>query len=232
MKLITTLRAVEPDRPSVPQPDSVEKIVKQLALLSSDTIVYSGYREVTFDKQVDKVVMDASMFNRFTCIEGCSACCLKFTLDYLPSEMIRKQDGKLHIGFHPRVVTVNGRSRCIWTNDQTANRICDFLRVPRGDGLGCAHWPLAPLSCASAPQFQVRQFEPGVTTILKGPFKDTKTMHPTPQCEFTDKSASRFEDHQLVKRFQAWADYLSIKTCLEAVDVALGWGKEAVVWSR
>lgn len=222
---IVRLRLSEPiHRTQVPQPDSVEKIVKQLSLLSPHDVHYSGYRNVSFTAPVRKIHLDPSLFQQFICIAGCTACCLKFTLDYTPEEFAVfgyvREDPQ---GFKLRTISINNKIKQIWTNDQNQNNLCDFLTARReGGGLGCSRWPHAPLSCASAPQFQVRQYEEGETTILKGPFKTAMKMDPRPQCEFHPLEVEDFDNElenllEILERFTSWARYLNIETVLHSV---------------
>lgn len=204
----------------------MEKIVKQLALLSPDDVFYSGYRKIAFLAPVHKVHLDPSLFRKFICVDGCTACCLKFTLDYTQEEYAVY--GFEDDGFHLRTISVNDRVKSVWTNDQNANPLCDFLKAKReGGGLGCSRWPHAPLSCASAPQFQVRQFLEGETSVFKGPFKSAHTMSPRPQCQFHAIEIEDFESEledliTILERFSGWARYLNIHTVLpEMADIIM-----------
>jgi hypothetical protein len=227
-RLIATLRAQEtPRRNSVGHADSVEKILAQISLLTPDTVRYipttpAGriLQERRFDTIVNAVVLTPSLFRRFVCVSGCTACCQKFTLDYVPSEM--ETMVKDRTGFVKRTIWVNGKEKWVWTNDQNHNPICDFLTAKRPDGgLGCAHWPAPPLSCISAPQLQFIQMRPGKTFVLKKPFGRAWAMTPTPQCKFEPvESIAEMDLDSLLSildRFSEWARYFGIKTKLTAV---------------
>jgi len=129
-------------------------------------------------------------------------------------------------GFSERTVWINGKKKTVWTNDQNANPICDFLtaRTP-GGGLGCAQWPAPPLSCISAPQLQFIQMRPRATYVLKKPFGRAWAMTPTPQCEFDIvRSVEEMELESLLPildRFSEWARYFGIKTCLTQIKKEL-----------
>lgn len=230
---VRDLRLLETSRKnSVGHADSVEKILNQLALLSPNPVVYlaqtrSGRwrREQVFATEVNEVLITPSLFRKFICTDGCTACCQKFTLDYIPSE-IKHVD---HIeGFFKREVFVNGNKKAVYTNDQNDNPICDFLRVQRpGGGLGCANYRYAPLSCISAPQLQFIQMRPGKTYVLKKPFGRAWAMTPTPQCEFVEfTSPGEFDEEvkmmlSILTRFHAWAKYFKIETALPDVIRAI-----------
>lgn len=231
-KRIATLRSKEtPRKNSVGHADSVEKILAQISLLSPDEVRYQPrtpagrlLKERVYDAPVDRVLITNSLFRQFTCASGCTACCQKFTLDYTPGEFETVVKDKT--GFSEREVLVNGKRKFVWTNDQNPNPICDFLTVekPTG-GLGCAHWPAPPLSCVSAPQFQVIQVRPRSTYVLKKPYGRAWAMTPTPQCEFeeVDNVADmHLEDLQMIlDRMWEWARYFGIKTCIAKVSHAL-----------
>lgn len=234
-KRIATLRAAEtPRKNSVGHADSVEKILSQIALLSPDLVRYQTHsiatgrflQERVFDSPVDAVLITPSLFRKFICTNGCTACCQKFTLDYTPSEYETLLQDKS--GFEPRYVWVNGKEKVVYTNDQNQNPLCDFLTVEKpGGGLGCAQWPAPPLSCISAPQFQVIQMRPRCTYVLKKPYGRAWAMTPTPQCQFVEvDTVAEMDLHDLIEildRFGEWARYFGIKTAIRHVQKKLEW---------
>lgn len=228
-RIIKELRQAEiPRKNSVGHADSIEKIVAQLSLLSPIPVRYQArgkagriLAERIFQTPVTEVLITPSLFRKFICTDGCTACCQKFTLDYTPGEFIHVENQE---GFQEREVLVNGKKKVMWTNDQNANPICDFLRVkrPRG-GLGCANYRHAPLSCISAPQLQFIQMRPTRTYVLSKPFGRAWAMTPTPQCEFVplddwDEVGRELESKmQILDRFAEWARYLGIKTVIPQI---------------
>ncbi len=223
--LISRLRLLEtPRKNSVGHADSVEKIVMQLSLLSEDIVRYQGkpnLKERLYNFPVNKVLVTPSLFRRFICTSGCTACCQKFTLDYTPLEYMTMVADKT--GFAEREVLVNGKKKIMWTNDQNQNPICDFLTVEKPNGgLGCAHWPAPPLSCVSAPQLQFIQMRPGSTYVLKKPYGRAWAMTPTPQCQFIPvDNIEEMDLPQLIEvldRFAEWARYFGIKTKIRQVQ--------------
>lgn len=177
-------------------------------------------RQVLLGASVDEVLITPSLFRKFICTNGCTACCQKFTLDYVPSEFVNVEHQE---GFQEREVWVNGKRKIIYTNDQNSNPICDFLRVERpGGGLGCANYLHAPLSCISAPQLQFIQMRPQRTYVLKKPFGRAWAMTPTPQCQFVETDMGKLAGEvemmcNILTRFQEWARYLGIKTCIPQI---------------
>jgi hypothetical protein len=219
---LRVLRDTEvPRKNSVGHADSVEKIISQLSLLTPEVVTYQGRtpggrlrKEVVLDSPVNEILLTPSLFRKFICTDGCTACCQKFTLDYIPSEFKHVTHTE---GFGIRQVWVNGKAKNVWTNDQNHNPICDFLRVQRpGGGLGCANYQHAPLSCISAPQLQFIQMRPGKTYLLKKPFGRAWAMTPTPQCQFVEfTSPAEFDVEMkmmlsILKRFEAWAKYFGV----------------------
>lgn len=225
---IQLLRSEEiPRKNSVGHADSIEKIVSQLAFLTPSTVTYQAQgrsgrilAERIFDTPVTEVLITPSLFRRFICTDGCTACCQKFTLDYTPGEMLNVKHTE---GFVEREVFVNGKRKIMWTNDQNHNPICDFLRVQRpGGGLGCANYKTAPLSCISAPQLQFIQMRPRRTFVLSKPFGRAWAMTPTPQCQFVEVDWNELEHDinnkiQILDRFAEWARYLGIKTVIPTI---------------
>ena len=177
-------------------------------------------RLVSLDAPVSEVLITSSLFRKFICTNGCTACCQKFTLDYIPSEFVNVEHQE---GFEEREVFVNGKRKLVYTNDQNANPICDFLRVERpGGGLGCANYVHAPLSCISAPQLQFIQMRPTRTYVLKKPFGRAWAMTPTPQCQFVEMDMRNMGPEiemmaSILDRFAEWARYFGIKNVIRTV---------------
>lgn len=214
MSTVNSLRQNEvPRERKVPQVDSVEKIVSQLALISRGPV---DYERTTFNYSPDSIYITPQFFHRFICKNGCTACCQKFTLDYLPWDHIPNPTG-----FEDRIVTVNGAQKTVRTNDQSENSLCDFLTSVRpAGGLGCSQWPDPPLSCASAPQIKFTQPVPRVTHLTCRGFNPAKwNLVPLPQCEFEPHMDSDDMENKLklLYRFNTWAEYLSIITYLPGI---------------
>lgn len=222
------LRSLEIARTnSVGHADSVEKILGQISLLSPSEVTYQAGRrkERVLGADVESVTLSPTIFRKFVCVAGCTACCQKFTLDYVPKEIDDPERFEAQ-GFSPRTVRVNGRQHTVWTNDQNANSLCDFLTAIRPDGgLGCARWPHPPLACISAPQLQFIQMRPRRTYVLKKPFGRAWAMKPTPQCEFLDvdlHEADLQANLHILDRFEIWSKHFKIKTCIPEIRRAIG----------
>lgn len=225
---VTRLRQKEIARTnSVGHADSVEKVLGQISMLSPRDVRYQAGRrkERLLGADVERVVLSPTVFRRFVCVAGCTACCQKFTLDYIPSEVDDAYAFTTQ-GFETRPVLVNGKKFHVWTNDQNQNPLCDFLTAIRPDGgLGCARWPRPPLACISAPQLQFIQMRPGTTYVLKKPFGRAWAMKPTPQCEFQNVSLEEADlqlNLAILDRFKAWSAYFGIKTCIPQIQKEIG----------
>jgi hypothetical protein len=229
-KKIQLLREQEIGRKnSVGHADSVEKILGQISLMSPEPLTYEARtktgrpRIVSLNTPVREVLITPSLFRKFICTVGCTACCQKFTLDYIPSEFIHVEHQE---GFEEREVWVNGKRKIIYTNDQNANPICDFLTAIRRESgqeaLGCANYQHAPLSCISAPQLQFIQMRPERTYVLKKPFGRAWAMTPTPQCQFIEMDMQNLEPEiemmsGILNRFAEWGRYFGIKNVARIV---------------
>lgn len=211
-------------------PDSIDKLVHHLATLTPEMeVTYAGKRLI--ETPPTKVSIGASMFKRFVCADGCTSCCLPFTIDYTPDEFKDlPEELQDRVPWHVREIDVAGHRRPIITFDQSVLPRCPYLtaELPHGGGLGCALWPKSPIECASAPQVTIRYQRPAQAYVTKRPFGYGWRFKPTPaQCAFyveDDEAALRIillKDAQLLSRYQHWAEYLNIPTVLPKVITIL-----------
>lgn len=115
--------------------DSVDKIVtRYFACLTRAPFTYKGKEYLP-----KPVTVSPLLLRGYTCPEGCGACCLKFSLDYLPSEDRPK-------GCAPRCIDFNNKEVVVYTDFQPNNdgTYCRHLR--REDGR-CGIYPVRPFSC-------------------------------------------------------------------------------------
>ncbi len=90
--------------------DSVEKVVtRYFHAVAKVTFTYEG---VAYHPK--PLTVSPLLLRGYTCPEKCGACCLKFTLDYLPSEQRPK-------GLAPRTVQFNGEDVIVYTDPQRDN---------------------------------------------------------------------------------------------------------------
>lgn len=232
---------------SVPEHvDSIGKLIRRLALVAKVHVVYEGvdmtntYIEEGVTKRYfvtppEKITISSAMLRKFSCTSGCTACCLPFTLDFLPEEVVHsgwnEEVGAEFVSrFKPREVDVNGRKATILSYEQYKDPSCPFLRPTRENGaLGCGFYPRQPLECAAAPQLLMTTRGPGHTLISKRPFGRAWAWKDTPQCQFDDipQHHNEIEDIDLsneiglLKRYNAWAMYFDLPTHLPEIIEAM-----------
>jgi len=180
--------------------DSAEKVIEALALLQPrDNPIY----------------LWPSIFRVLHCKEGCSWCCMRFTLDYIPEELALLSEA-VRARFQPRKV----QRKCIWTLDQYRLSGCPFLKE---QGWGCSLYPLAPISCMMAPQIHISMDTRvnGVAIYAKRFSRPTaKGFAP---CEFhvpeADAELRRELERNIVlwKRLHSWATYFGFDTVIPEV---------------
>lgn len=216
-------------------PDSVTKLVHHLASFARDVVTLDGKRVV--ETPPTRVTIGPSMFRRFICQDSCTACCLKFTIDYMPAEFDGIPDDlRERVPWRERDVIVNGVARTVYTFDQSRLPACPYLTAPLAHGgVGCALWPRSPIECAAAPQVTFRYQRPSHGSLSKRPFGRGWQFTPPAQCQFVnedDEVALRLilqRDAALLERYAAWADYLGVDTLIPAaVDVLRSYRRREV----
>lgn len=211
-------------------PDSIDKLVHHLACLAPEQeVTYNG--KALIDAPPTRVAVGSSMFKRFVCADGCTSCCLPFTIDYTPEEFAGlPEELQDRVPWEVREIVVSGRRRAVVSFDQSVLPRCPYLtaELPHGGGLGCSLWPKSPIECASAPQVTIRYQRPAWTYVTKRPFGYGWRFKPTPaQCAFfaeDDEVALRIillKDAALLERYLHWAQYLGVDTVLPQVVALL-----------
>lgn len=217
--------------------DSLGKLLERLQLVSPEEVTYEGkrVREVPSEFYVSPALM-----RYFECRQGCTACCLPFTLDFTPHEYnglpLRVANKRLDKRFYTREVDVNGKKFPVQSYDQYKDDACPFLTPNRRNGetsLGCAFWdkdPGQPMECEAAPQVLMTSRGPDVSMITSRPFGRGWAWKDKPQCIFhpvADKLAAIPDDAlsqcdsraNTLQRYLHWAEYLEVKTVLpEAIE--------------
>ena len=218
--------------------DSTGKLLERLALVAKVPVVVDGKLLKRGDGQAryeimppDNVYISPSVLRQFTCVSGCTACCLPFTLDFTPEEFdtlewneeIAEQATRQ---FGPRWIYVNGKAHKIYTYEQYKDPSCPYLRPTReGGALGCGFWTqnnsTQPLECAAAPQILMTTRGEGNTVIMKRPFGRGWAWKDKPQCEFDpvidhpgkiDLQFDLSNEIMLMERYESWAQHLGIET--------------------
>lgn len=228
------VRAMTQTRTVPSHVDSTGKLLNRLALMTGDEVRQKGRLVV---EPRETLLLQPSLARDFFCVAGCTACCLPFTLDYCPEEWhVLDQQAPADVGapmpgddFNVRTVEVNGEEHEIWSYPQYEDDQCPYLRPIREDGAGgCSFVPsqnFQPLECAAAPQILNSTRGDRYATLSSRPFGRGWAWKDKPQCEFTDLivTESDLEDLDmadkidLLKRYQMWADHLSIDTVIPEV---------------
>lgn len=118
--------------------DSTGKLLDRLSLVAKRPIVQNG--KVLRDPP-EKVAVSPSIMRRFSCVSGCTACCLPFTLDYTPDEFntfawTDEIVDQAVDQFKSRFIEVNGKYHEVVTYEQFRDPKCPYLRPTRGT---CPH---------------------------------------------------------------------------------------------
>lgn len=232
--------------------DSTGKLINRIALLAKETVIYQG-KPLFAERQLPggkyekyqiqpphKVSIAPSMLRNFTCVAGCTACCLPFTLDFTPEEFdtldwLPEISGQAIRDFNMRMIEVNGVRKEVFTYEQYKDPSCPYLRPTReGGALGCGFWTetnsTQPLECAAAPQLLMTTRGKGHTVIMKRPFGRGWAWKDRPQCEFDpvyDKISNIPDDYDLtdeinlLKRYYAWSQHLGVETWFPEVIEAM-----------
>lgn len=224
-------------RPSPGEKDSARKILEQLGKISKQEMKINGEKVLSAPEEIK---VGKSFRKGFKCVPGCTACCLNFSLDYIPSEFDECLDDETKEKFGERTIQVNGRKKKIYTIEDNfqEGEECMFLvnnRTDSDDGKGCELYPNPPLSCISAPQVNfIYRSDLETTYLQKRPFGRASQWTNIPQCEFEGKW-DREEDLNILQRFFRWARYFEIDTALAEIIDELRRTKERrtrTVWKK
>lgn len=114
--------------------DSIDKIVKYFSACT--TVPFTYKKRLIHPKPL---VVSPLLFRGFECPENCGACCLGFSLDYLPGEPKPETAVKREIQF-------NQQHKVIHSVLQTdnPNHHCVFVDMKNGQ---CLNYPKRPFSC-------------------------------------------------------------------------------------
>lgn len=174
--------------PTSRYPDSAQKALHQLSLIAE--------REV---------VLGPSLFRQFTCHPDCTACCMTFTLDYLPTEPEWEALSSWERArFKPRQVS----GKTIYSLPVKYQE-CPFLVEKK-----CSLWGRQPLMCQAAPQVQVQPWQK-TKVLIQGKIFSRWWRWPEgeqPQCIFTWEFARPDHAIKVFERFRRWAEYFGFGT--------------------
>jgi len=194
---------------SVKYPDSFEKIISQLALVSTRGIRYNN----NLLENCEQIIISPSFWRNYVCPSQCGGCCFAFSLDYIPSEA-RPNAAK------ERCVDVNGTQKkifSIWPS--TKIKWCAY--VDRCTGL-CKIHKLRPLSCKIEP-IKIRKIKQ-VVYIMKGPYGRSWQLKRITDggpvlCDFVEFDKVQLLENDVIvfNQLLEWALYLDIDTCIPII---------------
>lgn len=175
-----------------------------------------------FLEEYPAIIVGPSMYRKFECSPGCSACCLQgpLSLDFIPTERawldLPAEDRQK---FSERSLTVNGKEFTFWSLDKPKG-MCHFLR-PRSDGLGngCGIWQTHPLECWSAGRLQFQRHKTEAILLKKG-FAREWRWEVRAQCKYPEFSWDLSEleaDTSVLRRYFEYANYFGILTKIHRV---------------
>lgn len=191
--------------------DSVDKIItRYFATVAREPFTYEGKEFKPKPLKVSPLLLRG-----YTCPPMCGGCCLRFSLDYLPSEPQPKNLVK-------RTVTFNGKLFTIHSDLQEENesRNCKYLMK---DGR-CANYPTRPFTC-DFELIRTLQFEsddrPHVLTQKlygRGWSYERVDGGKGALCEMTPVTQETRDDViRKLERLKKWTDYFHLKTWLPEV---------------
>lgn len=189
--------------------DSIEKILYKLSSTSLEPIYYQG--KLISEQVVSNFQILPSFFRTFICPPGCHACCLNFSIDFLPCNNINNEL------LCNRTITVNSKEFTVTSYFNEGK--CNFLKPIRDNNtLGCSLFPLTCLSCAEAPQIGLRK-KKNISVLMKTPYGRAWAFKLKPQCKFINQLTNLKSEINLLKRYLEYANYFKIKTILpEIID--------------
>lgn len=191
------------------QSDSVDKIVQRyFAAVTRETFTY---KKKTYEPQVLKVF--PMLLRGYTCPPGCGGCCLKFTLDYLPSEAKPPGAAKRSIEFGERLVE-------IWTDGQESNtdRSCQHLERETGR---CGIYEVRPFTCdfelirtlQSVDDAELRQSKLTQKLFGRGWSYERVDGGKGALCEMTPPTPETIKDVvRKLRRLKKWSDHFGLDT--------------------
>lgn len=198
--------------------DSVSKIVgRYFAATTRVPFSYGGREYLPRPLSVGPLLLRG-----YTCPAGCGACCLKFSLDYLPDEPRPK-------GLAPRAVEFDGREVVVYSDLQPENSSNNCKHLSPEDGR-CGVYEVRPFSC----DFElIRTLEyddrPNVLTQrLYG--RGWNMMRVDGErgalCEMTPvNTETKREVVRKLGRLRQWADHFGIRTWADEICSLIQSGK-------
>lgn len=200
---------------------SFTRTLSRLSMMTSVPISIQGGEASTPPRSFR---VGPSVFRKFVCAPGCSACCLQgpLTLDFLPEEPEwLGLPSDIERMFSTKSVEVNGVRREIFSLDKPKG-MCHFL-VPHAGGQGCGIWQNHPLECWAAARLQFQTHGEDAVMLKKG-FAREWRWEVRAQCQYPEFEWEQSEleaDLSVLRRYSVWAETFQIPTILPELISAL-----------
>ena len=195
--------------------DSVDKVVfSYFAAVTSQPFTYKG-------KKIEpkRLRVSEGIFRDYICRENCGGCCVRFSLDYLPTE-------KKPLGVNPRVVIFDGREIIIHSDlQEEGDHFCGRLRR---DDARCGIHGVHPFTCDfELIRAQITHTRPSnnLTTMLFSRGWNMTKIDGQKGARCSIEPATRQSTDEVVRklvRLEAWAVHFGISTCLPSI---IEWAK-------
>lgn len=195
--------------------DSVDKIVcSYFAAVNAEPFTYKGKRY-----EVPKLTITPALFRGYTCPEGCGGCCPKFSLDYIPGEVLPYELGTRSVIFNEQEILVYSDTQA----GETLNNRCGNLNRDNGRcGIHGAH----PFSC----DFELIRFlhfssKGEVRGMTKNYGRGWQLLRVDGQrgalCEITPPDMKTHADIiRKLKRLRQWCEHFGLR---HRIDSVLTW---------
>lgn len=202
---------------------SYERTLSRIAMMSGFPVTVNGKKQ----DEYETLVVGPSMYRKFICVAGCSACCLQgpLTLDFIPTEKSWIDlDPKIKGMFEEVTAVVNGVKHPVMSL-QKPRGMCYFLTPRDGtSGMGCGIWQTGnPLECWAAARIQIQKRGAEAIMLKKG-FPREWRWEVRAQCEYPSFEWEQSEldtDLSVLDRYQEYADYFGILTVIPIVKELL-----------
>lgn len=199
--------------------DTIDKIVgSYFRVVTTEPLFYKGAR---FDPEPLRV--SEGIFRGYTCPSGCGGCCMRFSLDYLPSE---KLPAGWEARFTEREIEVNGKKIIVLSDIQEDFVSDKCIHLRRHDGRCNVHGR-QPFSCDfELIRISISQEEEGTernnamsTRLFGRGWSFTRVDgEKGALCTITEVSKESIADTiRKLERLKAWCDHFQISTVMEDI---------------
>jgi Fe-S-cluster containining protein len=188
------------------QTNTLDKVVGYMAMVCAEPFTFDGESYVP-----KRLRVSPDLVRGYTCPVNCGACCMKFSLDYIPAERVPDQ-----LQLRVRTVEANGKLKAVFSDLQTSNNDRSCKHLDKRDGRCNIHGD-HPFSCdfellrfhtytddENANQFSTRLF--GRKWAMLRIDGDRGAL-----CEITEIDESTVKDTvRKLRRLATWCEYFGV----------------------